>query len=98
MDALRIHGPNHLEGQVRISGSKNAALPLLFASLLFDNEITYENVPRLWDIETTLKLLNEMGTESSWDKESSQVRIYPKVRHARAPYDLVRRMRAGILA
>lgn len=98
MDALVIQGPSRLEGEVRISGSKNAALPLLFASLLFDKEVVYENVPRLWDIETTLKLLEEIGTESGWDKEAGVVRIYPAIRKARAPYEWVRKMRAGILA
>ncbi len=98
MDALVIQGPSRLEGEVSISGSKNAALPLLFASLLFDKEIVYENVPRLWDIETTLKLLEEIGTESGWDKEAGVVRIYPAIRIARAPYEWVRKMRAGILA
>ena len=98
MDALIIQGPNRLEGEVEVSGSKNAALPLLFSSLLFDKAVKYENVPRLWDIETTLKLLQEIGTESSWDKEAGTVEIFPIVRRPVAPYELVRQMRAGILA
>jgi UDP-N-acetylglucosamine 1-carboxyvinyltransferase len=98
MDALIIQGPSRLQGEVRISGSKNAALPLLFTSLIFDKTVRYENVPRLWDIETTLKLLQEIGTESNWDKEAGTVDIFPKIRTAVAPYELVRQMRAGILA
>jgi UDP-N-acetylglucosamine 1-carboxyvinyltransferase len=98
VDALVIQGPNRLKGQVQISGSKNAALPLLFSSLLFKEKVRYENVPRLWDIETTLKLLNEMGAESTWDKEAGVVEVFANVKTPRAPYELVRQMRAGILA
>lgn len=98
MDALCIEGPAKLKGSVRVSGSKNTALPLLFLSLLFDDEIRFENVPRLWDIETTLKLLGVMGSESQWNKEAGTISIYPRVREKVAPYELVRKMRAGILA
>ncbi len=87
-----------MSGEVRISGSKNAALPLLFSSLLFDREVRFENVPRLFDIQTTLKLLQEIGAESQWDKEAGTVSVYPKIVKAVAPYELVRQMRAGILA
>ncbi len=98
MDALVIQGPNRLQGEVQISGSKNAALPLLFSSLLFEGKVRYENVPRLWDIETTLKLLHEMGAESTWDKEAGVVEVFASVKNPVAPYELVRQMRAGILA
>lgn len=98
MDALVIEGPARLRGTVAVNGSKNTALPLLFASLLFDEEVAYENVPRLWDIETTLHLLESMGVESIWDKGAGIVRIFPRVRHKVAPYEWVKRMRAGILA
>jgi UDP-N-acetylglucosamine 1-carboxyvinyltransferase len=98
MDALVIEGPAKLKGRVRVSGSKNSALPLLFASLLFDGEVKYENVPRLWDIETTLKLLESMGTESKWDKDAGRISIFPKVHTKVAPYEWVKKMRAGILA
>ncbi len=98
MDALIIEGPSRLAGEVHISGSKNAALPLLFSSLLFDKPIRFENVPRLWDIETTLKLLREIGSESNWDREAGTVDIFPAILKPVAPYELVRQMRAGILA
>jgi UDP-N-acetylglucosamine 1-carboxyvinyltransferase len=98
MDALIIEGPARLQGTVTISGSKNTALPLLFGALLFDDEVRYTNVPRLWDIETTLKLLETMGTESKWDKEAGTISIYPKVHRPVAPYEWVSKMRAGILA
>jgi len=98
VDAFIIQGPAKLSGKVRISGSKNAALPLLFTSLLFDETVTFENVPRLWDIETTLSLLQSMGTESEWDKETGKISIHPKVTTRIAPYEWVKKMRAGILA
>lgn len=98
MDSLIIEGPAKLSGTVTVSGSKNTTLPLLFASLLFDKEIQFENVPRLWDVETTLKLLETMGSEFSWNKDLGRVSILPRVRVKVAPYEWVRRMRAGILA
>lgn len=98
MNALRIHGPTRLAGKVRVSGSKNTALPVLFAALLFDDEIRYENVPRLWDIETTLQMVESMGASFTWNKETGQVSLFPTVKSKVAPYEWVKRMRAGILA
>jgi UDP-N-acetylglucosamine 1-carboxyvinyltransferase len=98
MDALRIEGPSKLSGTVKVSGSKNTALPLLFAALLFDREVSYENVPRLWDIETTLKILETMGAKTHWDKEAGKISILPTIETKVAPYEWVRKMRAGILA
>jgi UDP-N-acetylglucosamine 1-carboxyvinyltransferase len=98
MDALRIIGPARLKGTVRVSGSKNTALPLLFSSVLFDQPIEFENVPRLWDIETTLQLLGSMGAQWSWDKDAGTVRIDATIQNRCADYEWVRRMRAGILA
>lgn len=98
MDALVIEGPAKLKGTVEVSGSKNSALPLLFASLLWDKKLTFQNVPRLWDIETTLKILNLMGTKSNWDKEKGIISLEPYVDNPVAPYEWVRKMRAGILA
>lgn len=98
MDALMIEGPSRLSGSVDVSGSKNSALPLLFASILFDEKVKYENIPRLWDIETTLQLLTLMGCQTEWDKDLGRVSIVPKVSTKVAPYDQVKKMRAGILA
>lgn len=98
MDALQIKGCRSLSGRVSISGSKNTALPFLFASLLFNQELSFENIPRLWDIETTLKLLEDMGCSYSWDKDLRRVRILPQVKERVASYDWVKKMRAGILA
>lgn len=98
MDALLIEGPTHLSGNVSISGSKNTALPFLFSSLLFDQTVSFKNVPRLWDIETTLKLLESMGASYSWEKEAGTLSIHPTIKEKVAPYEWVRKMRAGILA
>jgi UDP-N-acetylglucosamine 1-carboxyvinyltransferase len=98
MDALIIEGPTKLSGTVTVSGSKNTALPLLFSSLLFDREVTFKNVPRLWDIETTLSLLQAMGAICVWEKEEGLVRITPTIVSRLAPYEWVKKMRAGILA
>ncbi len=98
MDAFIIEGPSELKGNVRISGSKNAALPLLFSTLLFDNEVKFTNVPRLWDIETTLHLLADMGTDSEWNKDEGSLSLFPKVTTPLASYEWVKKMRAGILA
>jgi len=98
MDSLIIEGPSKLSGKVEVSGSKNSALPLLFASILFNEKVTYENIPRLWDVETTLKLLEMMGCGTEWDKEGGRVSIIPRVTSQIAPYEQVKKMRAGILA
>jgi UDP-N-acetylglucosamine 1-carboxyvinyltransferase len=98
MDALCVEGPVRLTGDVRVSGSKNATLPLLFASLVFEKPLSFDNVPRLWDVETTLGLLGHIGADSEWDKDGGKVRVAPAVERAEAPYDWVKRMRAGVLA
>jgi UDP-N-acetylglucosamine 1-carboxyvinyltransferase len=98
MDALLIEGPAKLSGRVTVSGSKNTALPLIFSSLLFEGEISFQNVPRLWDIETTLQLLSSMGTEYSWNKDNGIIHLLPRVKNPVAPYEWVKKMRAGILA
>ena len=64
MDKFKITGPCTLSGEVTISGAKNAALPILFATLLCDEEIQLSNVPRLKDVGTTLKLLEMLGAST----------------------------------
>lgn len=98
MDSIIIRGPAKLEGEIAVSGSKNTALPLLFASILFDKATLFENVPRLWDVETTLNLLSSMGASSEWDREAGRIEIRANINNRVASYDWVRRMRAGILA
>ena len=61
MDKLEIHGNGPLRGEIRISGAKNAALPILCAGLLTGETLTLDNVPDLQDVRTTLKLLRQMG-------------------------------------
>ena len=97
MDKIIIEGGRRLEGEVRISGAKNAALPILISSLLVDGPNTYYNVPDLQDIESTKLLLLNLGgrIEAEADRvliDTSGLNTYE------APYDVVRKMRASILA
>lgn len=97
MDKLVIKGGPPLAGEVRISGAKNAALPILAATLLSNGPITIGNVPHLQDITTTMELLGRMGVQLTVD-ERMQVEIDPSAINTYiAPYELVRTMRAAIL-
>jgi UDP-N-acetylglucosamine 1-carboxyvinyltransferase len=99
MDKLLIRGGRHLEGEVTISGAKNAALPELCAALLTAEPVTLSNVPRLNDVGTTLKLLRNMGAKAE-RSESQPDRVTldtSTVTSPEAPYDLVKTMRASIL-
>ena len=97
MDKLMITGGVPLSGDVRISGAKNAALPILTATLLADEPITISNVPHLRDITTTMELLGRMGARLIVD-ERMQVEVDPTgLRDFVAPYELVKTMRASIL-
>ncbi len=96
MDKIVIYGGKKLNGEVKISGAKNSALPILFATLLTDDKCKIKNVPILADIRTTVDFLNFIGKKTirkgnivSCDKSS-------KLNHI-APYDLVRKMRASVL-
>lgn len=96
MDKFRVQGPTRLSGEVTISGAKNAALPILFAALLAEEPVEIQNVPKLKDIDTTMKLLSQLGTKverngSVWI-DASDVNVYC------APYELVKTMRASIWA
>lgn len=84
-----------MRGTVTISGSKNAALPILFASILLDEPATFLNVPDLRDIYTTVKLLNILGCETVFS--DGEVRVRPGALSPEAPYDLVKTMRASVL-
>ena len=99
MDKLLIRGGHRLEGEVQISGAKNAALPELCAALLSAEPVTLHNVPRLQDVSTTLKLLRNMGVVAERsDTAPDQVRLdAAAVDKPEAPYDLVKTMRASIL-
>lgn len=97
MQQFLVTGGKALHGEVVISGAKNAALPILFASLLSEKPTTISNVPKLKDIETTVKLLQLFGAEVSFS--NNQVKVdAANVSNQFAPYELVKTMRASILA
>ena len=89
MDKLRIEGGIPLEGEVRISGAKNATLPILAASLLTDEPLIVGNVPHLQDVTTTIELLGRMGVSVTID-ERMRIEVDASTLGERfAPYDLV---------
>ncbi|MEE8143382.1 MAG: UDP-N-acetylglucosamine 1-carboxyvinyltransferase [Planctomycetota bacterium] len=97
MDKLVITGGNPLNGSVQVDGSKNGALPILFAAILAEEPVTFHGLPPLADIRTTLKILRELDVEVS--EEGKSVRcVAPTEGTYTAPYDLVRRMRASVCA
>jgi len=97
MDKLIITGCIPLQGEIRISGAKNAALPILAATLLVDEPVTIRNVPHLHDITTTMELLGSMGVDLLVHEKLS-IEINPKaIKNFFAPYELVKTMRASIL-
>jgi UDP-N-acetylglucosamine 1-carboxyvinyltransferase len=97
MDKLLIRGGRQLQGEVRISGAKNAALPELCAALLTDQPVTLENVPRLQDVATMIKLVQSMGVRV--DREGDRVSLNAAtLDQPHAPYELVKTMRASVLA
>ncbi len=97
MDKLQITGGVPLEGEVRISGAKNATLPILAGALLADGPVTVGNVPHLQDVTTTIELLGRMGVTVTVD-ERMRIEVDPTtIRDYVAPYDLVKTMRASIL-
>jgi UDP-N-acetylglucosamine 1-carboxyvinyltransferase len=97
MDKLQIQGGVPLEGEVRISGAKNATLPILAAALLADDPVVVANVPHLNDVTTTVELLGRMGATVTID-ERMCIEVDPStVRECFAPYELVKTMRASIL-
>jgi len=98
MDKLRITGGRRLQGDIAVSGAKNAALPILCASLLTGDTLSLSNVPGLNDIGTTLRLLGQMGVQAERDRQAGTVTLNATgVDRLEAPYDLVKTMRASIL-
>ncbi len=98
MDKFLIKGPSKIKGQVNISGSKNAALPILAATLLFDKPVIIENLPRVKDIDTMLNLLRSLGSKIQLSKNKKTVKILKtNKKKFFASYSLVKTMRAGIL-
>ena len=97
MDKLLISGGHALQGQVRVSGAKNAVLPILAGALLADGPVTIENVPHLNDVTTTMALLGRMGVQLTVDERMNIEVDGSEVQDLYAPYDLVKTMRASIL-
>ncbi|WP_404342464.1 UDP-N-acetylglucosamine 1-carboxyvinyltransferase [Pseudoalteromonas mariniglutinosa] len=97
MDQFVIQGGTSLAGEVTISGAKNAALPILFAALLGNGKSTFSNVPRLRDIGTTEALLTTLGAHVEWQQDKLII-DGATVNNTLAPYDLVKQMRASVLA
>ena len=96
MDKLKITGGRRLEGEIRISGAKNAALPILCAALLTEKPLRLGNVPRLMDISTMAKLLAQMGVEV--ERGNDAVTLTARaIKDQTAPYELVKTMRASVL-
>ena len=98
MDKLLIRGGRRMHGEVRISGAKNAALPELCACLLTAEPVTLRNVPRLQDVATMLKLIRNMGVQAE-RSDDGLLRVDASALHTpEAPYELVKTMRASVLA
>jgi UDP-N-acetylglucosamine 1-carboxyvinyltransferase len=104
MDRIRLKGGKQLKGDIPISGSKNASLPLMVASLLTDQKLTLHNVPRLADITTMIQLLKQHGVEVSaapgengHSHGTTLTLQAKKITSTTAPYDIVRKMRASVL-
>jgi len=96
MDKLKIRGGCTLEGEIRVSGAKNAALPILCAALLTERTLSLTNVPRLMDVRTMTKLLAQMGVEVSAKDDRVELRA-AKLTNPEAPYEMVKTMRASVL-
>jgi UDP-N-acetylglucosamine 1-carboxyvinyltransferase len=97
MDKLIVYGGTPLRGEIRISGAKNAALPVLVASLLADSPLEIGNVPHLQDITTTMELLGRMGVNLTVGDKMTIEADTTTINSLRAPYELVKTMRASIL-
>ncbi len=96
MQKLEVFGSNKLKGEIRISGSKNASLPILAATLLSSKKVFLKNVPKVKDIETMINLLQSLGSKIKFDKKTLAIdNSYQNKKFA--PYSLVKTMRAGIL-
>ena len=98
MQKFRVYGQSCLKGTVEISGAKNAALPILFAAILATEPVTLTNVPDLKDIETTLKILRQLGVVVTRNEQGVVSLDASKIDHFVAPYELVKTMRASIWA
>lgn len=97
MDQLIIEGGLPLRGEIRVSGAKNAALPILAATLLTNRSVVIRNIPHLQDITTTITLLSQMGSSITMKEGMGLEVVNDDIRRCFAPYDMVKTMRASIL-
>lgn len=97
MEKLTIKGNRPLNGEIKISGAKNAALPILAASLLTSSPIQISNIPHLQDVTTIVSLLGQMGVRITLDERSNIEVDASRLESFHAPYELVRTMRASVL-
>ena len=97
MDKLLINGPSKIEGEIRISGSKNSALPILAAGLLSKGPVRIGNLPHLNDVTTMIELLSCLGVDLLIDEKLGVELNAEKITQFTAPYELVKTMRASIL-
>lgn len=97
MDKLVIQGGHPLKGTVQISGAKNATLPILIAGLLTSEPLTVKNVPHLHDVTTIMELLGSMGVHFTFDEKLNITVDASAIHQYRAPYEIVRTMRASVL-
>tara|TARA_B100001057_G_scaffold357_1_gene350 strand:+ start:722 stop:1975 length:1254 start_codon:yes stop_codon:yes gene_type:complete len=96
MQKLEVFGANKLKGQIKISGSKNASLPILAATLLSNKKIFLNNLPKVKDIQTMINLLKSLGSKIKYDKKKLIINNFNQKKKI-ASYSLVKTMRAGIL-
>jgi UDP-N-acetylglucosamine 1-carboxyvinyltransferase len=97
LDKLIIRGGNVLDGEIRISGAKNAVLPIMAATLLADTPVVIRNIPHLHDVTTTMELLGHMGVQLTVDEKMDIEVDARSIKSLYAPYELVRTMRSSIL-
>jgi UDP-N-acetylglucosamine 1-carboxyvinyltransferase len=98
MDKLLIRGGGALQGEIQVAGAKNAALPELCAALLTGEPVTLANVPRLQDVATMLKLIRNMGVKAEHQEDGAVLLDAGGLNNPEAPYELVKTMRASVLA
>jgi len=96
MDVIRVRGGRRLEGEVEVAGAKNAALPILFATLLTDQRCVIRNLPDVRDVRTALRLLRNLGADIDQDGSTVSIEVR-EVASSEAPYELVKTMRASFL-
>lgn len=97
MDKIVVEGGVQLQGEIEVSGAKNAALPILAATILADSPSVIHRVPNLQDIRTMITILESLGAKVAWDKQQGTVEIDPRnIDKYDAPYELVKKMRASI--